>query len=201
MTYVYRHIRLDKNEPFYIGIGTDLNYKRAYSKHSRNIYWQRVVNKTKYEVEILFDNLTKNEAEQKEIEFILLYGKKINKTGILVNINDGGGGNFGMKHTQEAKDKIGKANKLKDYSKIDKSFTQTKEYKDKISKINTGRKMPNSMRQKTSLRMKNRVLTESQKDKLRELRLGKFDSTETKLKKSISIKKYWENKKINNNDF
>ena len=62
MTYVYRHIRLDKNEPFYIGIGTDLNYKRAYSKHSRNIYWQRVVNKTKYEVEILFDNLTKNEA-------------------------------------------------------------------------------------------------------------------------------------------
>ena len=89
-TYVYRHIRLDKNEPFYIGIGTDVGYKRAYSKHSRNKYWDRVVGKTKYEVEILLDNLTKEEAKQKEIEFIALYGKKLNKTGTLVNITDGG---------------------------------------------------------------------------------------------------------------
>ena len=29
MAYVYRHIRLDKNEPFYIGIGSDKEYKRA----------------------------------------------------------------------------------------------------------------------------------------------------------------------------
>ena len=31
MAYVYRHIRLDKNEPFYIGIGKDDSgeYKRA----------------------------------------------------------------------------------------------------------------------------------------------------------------------------
>ena len=30
MAVVYRHIRLDKNEPFYIGIGK--NIKRAYEK-------------------------------------------------------------------------------------------------------------------------------------------------------------------------
>ena len=29
MAYVYRHIRLDKNEPFYIGIGSDANYSRS----------------------------------------------------------------------------------------------------------------------------------------------------------------------------
>lgn len=30
MAYVYRHIRLDKNIPFYIGIGLkDYNYKRV----------------------------------------------------------------------------------------------------------------------------------------------------------------------------
>ena len=29
MAYLYRHIRLDKNEPFYIGIGSDTNFKRA----------------------------------------------------------------------------------------------------------------------------------------------------------------------------
>jgi hypothetical protein len=29
MVYLYRHIRLDKNEPFYIGIGSDKQYKRS----------------------------------------------------------------------------------------------------------------------------------------------------------------------------
>ena len=29
MAYLYRHIREDKNEPFYIGIGSDSTYKRA----------------------------------------------------------------------------------------------------------------------------------------------------------------------------
>ena len=48
MAYVYKHIRLDNNEIFYVGIGNDNNYKRAYQKISRNIFWKRVVNKTKY---------------------------------------------------------------------------------------------------------------------------------------------------------
>lgn len=38
--YLYRHIRLDKNEPFYIGIGTKNKHKypyfRAKSKAERN---------------------------------------------------------------------------------------------------------------------------------------------------------------------
>ena len=34
MAILYRHIRLDKNVPFYIGIGKDI--KRAYSKSNRN---------------------------------------------------------------------------------------------------------------------------------------------------------------------
>jgi hypothetical protein len=42
---VYRHIRLDKNEPFYIGIGSDRNYKRASSIKDRNKYWGNIVNK------------------------------------------------------------------------------------------------------------------------------------------------------------
>ena len=41
MAYVYRHIRLDTNQPFYIGIGSDKNYFRANQKTSskRNSYW------------------------------------------------------------------------------------------------------------------------------------------------------------------
>ncbi len=49
MAYVYRHIRLDKNVPFYIGIGkSDLNYNRASSNKNRNPYWHHIVNQTEY---------------------------------------------------------------------------------------------------------------------------------------------------------
>ena len=62
--YVYRHIRLDKNEPFYIGIGK--TEKRAYEKIKRNQFWQNVIAKTDYDVEILFDNLSWEDAGEKE---------------------------------------------------------------------------------------------------------------------------------------
>ena len=52
MAYVYRHIRLDKNEPFYIGISaTDDNYARAFDrshKHIRNKLWQNITNKKEF---------------------------------------------------------------------------------------------------------------------------------------------------------
>ena len=47
MAYLYRHIRLDKNEPFYIGIGSDEQYGRANSKHNRNKLWNGVIKKIK----------------------------------------------------------------------------------------------------------------------------------------------------------
>ena len=93
MAYVYRHIRKDKNIPFYIGIGKDDNgiYFRAHSLKSRNNHWNNIVKITDYNIDILFDNLTWKEACEKEIEFIKLYGKIINK-GFLCNIADGGQG-------------------------------------------------------------------------------------------------------------
>jgi len=95
MAIVYRHIRLDKNEPFYIGIGKNSN--RAFIEHSRNDYWNAIVSKTKYEVQILFDDLSWEEACVKEKEFIKLYGRKNNNTGILSNMTDGGEGTLGCK--------------------------------------------------------------------------------------------------------
>ena len=103
MAVVYRHIRKDKNQPFYIGIG---NEKRPYKKSDRNNYWNSIVKKTDYEVEILFDNLTWEEASEKEIEFIKLYGRKDNGTGILANMTDGGEGSLGTKVTQETRRKM-----------------------------------------------------------------------------------------------
>ena len=125
MAYVYRHIRLDKDEPFYIGVGSSANYFRAFRKTNRNNHWNNVANITNYEVEILFDDLSDEQARLKEIEFIKLYGRVDLGTGSLVNLTDGGDGCLSRKMTKEIASKIGNANKGKKH---------TQEYKDNLSK-------------------------------------------------------------------
>jgi hypothetical protein len=99
MSCVYRHIRLDKNEPFYIGIGS--NTYRATSKNNRNKHWKNIVSKTDYEVEILFEDLSRDKAIEKEIELIKLYGRKDLGLGTLCNMTDGGDGILGLKQSKE----------------------------------------------------------------------------------------------------
>lgn len=105
--YVYRHVRLDKNEPFYIGVGTGRNYKRARKRGTqRNQIWNRIVAKTPYEIDILMDNLTWEQACEKEIEFIKLYGRKDLGTGPLINLTEGGDGRFGHTVSEETRKKM-----------------------------------------------------------------------------------------------
>ena len=118
--YVYQHIREDKDEIFYIGIGTkskqDLkynSYSRAHAKHVDNNIWLKVVNKTKWKFEILFESNNRKEVEQIEIDLIAKYGRKCDKTGCLVNLTLGGESNLGYKHTEEAKQKISEKSKRK----------------------------------------------------------------------------------------
>ncbi len=106
MAYLYRHIRLDKNQPFYIGIGSDETYKRAYSKHNRNKHWKNITSSINYEVEILLDNLSWSEACKKEQEFILLYGRKDQNKGTLCNYTDGGEGVLGLQLSAESREKM-----------------------------------------------------------------------------------------------
>ena len=103
MPILYRHIRQDKNEPFYIGIGESED--RAYQIKGRTRAWKNIATKG-YDVEVLFDNLTWEESCEKEIEFIALYGRRDKKTGTLVNMTDGGEGTVGYKHTVKTKDII-----------------------------------------------------------------------------------------------
>ncbi len=100
---VYRHIRTDTNQVFYIGMG---NEKRSISKHSRNRYWRFITKKTNWYSEIIMDGLTLQEAYTKEIEFIKLYGRKDLDNGTLCNLTDGGTGGLGLKHTFETKNKM-----------------------------------------------------------------------------------------------
>lgn len=107
---VYRHVRLDTNDVFYIGIGSE---KRAYSKHGRNKWWKRIMNKTDYRVDILFDDLTWEEACDKEIEFIELYGRRDLGLGTLVNHTNGGDGTLGLIASEETRLKMSLAQKGK----------------------------------------------------------------------------------------
>jgi hypothetical protein len=100
MAILYRHIRLDKNEVFYIGIGKDI--KRAFNKSKRSKWWKSIIEKSEYEVDIMLDDLTWEEACEKEIEFIKLYGRKDLDLGTLVNMTDGGDGTINYKPSIES---------------------------------------------------------------------------------------------------
>ena len=128
--FLYRHVRPDKNEPFYIGIGTNRDYTysnysyselyhRAYSKQKRNPIWKRIVNKNngKYQVEIRLESNSYSFIKQKEKEFIKFYGRKDLKTGTLANLTDGGEGTFGV-----IPDKYVNAKKVYVYSKKDGKY-------------------------------------------------------------------------------
>jgi len=132
MAYVYRHIREDKNEPFYIGIGNDNKYSRARSVVGRNVYWNNIVNKTNFHVEIMIDNLSWGDACKKEIEFIDLY-KRRNDGGILCNMTKGGDGKLGVKPTNAFP---------KGHIPYSKGKPMPKHQLDNLIKINTGRPSP-----------------------------------------------------------
>jgi hypothetical protein len=89
--YVYRHIRLDDQTPFYVGKG---RRHRAKSKRNRNNYWKSIVEKVGYEVELIQTDLTEQQALKKELEFIRLY----RCLGYCqANLTIGGGGKAGRR--------------------------------------------------------------------------------------------------------
>jgi len=87
--YVYLHIKLTNGEPFYVGKG---NNKRCDSKKGRSNWWLKTVNKYGYDVILLEENLTEEEAFKEEIYWIYRIGRRDKGLGPLVNLTDGGDG-------------------------------------------------------------------------------------------------------------
>jgi group I intron endonuclease len=143
--YLYRHVRLDTNMPFYIGVGSG---RRAGYIHGRNEIWNSIHKELKgnFKFDIILDDISIEYALQKEKEFISMYGRIDLKSGTLANMTAGGLGtselspisktkiiisNTGKKRTEEVKLKMGL---------LRKGRTHTEESKNKISKSQLGEK-------------------------------------------------------------
>lgn len=142
--FIYRHIRVDKNEPFYIGVGTkpkenwntyNREYKRAFdTKCGRSNHWMNINSITTVTVEIIYETNDYKEALHKEIEFISLYKRKSNG-GTLINLTDGGEGVKGVNVSEVTRNKLSIINTGKKLSE---------EHKAKISKAHMGKQIPQS---------------------------------------------------------
>lgn len=146
--YVYEYIRLNTNEPFYVGKGKRGRWKDI---KGRNEWFIKVVNKCDVAVNILHDNLEEQIALNFECWYIHEYKYVIGYD--LVNIADGGestalsgklNGMYGKKHSDETKKKISDSRKDKYFGENNHFYGKhhTEEARKKISEKAMGRVSP-----------------------------------------------------------
>jgi hypothetical protein len=175
MAVVYVHKKKNTNKIFYVGIGKNEN--RAYSKLNRNVYWQNIVEKYDYDVEIVHTNLDWNTACEIEKLLINEYGRSN-----LSNMTDGGEGLSNP--SKELRDKMSKSQigKKQSLETIQKRVNKIKgrplseEHKEKLRQSKLGNKNPNYGKQSK--------LSPKHKEALRNANVGKTHSEETKKKMS-----------------
>jgi hypothetical protein len=153
----YTYIYLDENSvPYYVGMGCK---NRVIAKHLYVVV-------PSLEKIIVEDSLTQQQAWDKEIELIALYGREHLGTGPLKNLTAGGPTQkSGWAHSPQAKQQIsiknsGKIRTLehkKNYSK-----PKTTEHSEKIRQANLGRK-DDGRYVKTSQTMKGRPWSETRR--------------------------------------
>ena len=162
--YVYKHT--SPSNKIYIGItckNPEIRWRKDGSGYRKQMFWDAIQKYgwNNFQHEILAENLTKEEAENMEIELIAKH--KSNNPDFGYNIHNGG--NSSGTHSEETKQKISnslKGNKL------------SEETKDKIRQKAIGR--PSSCR--------GAHLSDEHKQKLREKAIGRKPSAETKQKMS-----------------
>lgn len=138
--------------------------------------------------EVLFENLTKQEAEQKEIETISLYNSSNKKFGY--NLERGGKAGYRLtpeireKMSIAARGKIVSAETRAKISKAHKGRIFSEETKKKISQAKMGKTVSEETRRKLSEINKGNKMSEEARKKLSEAKKGQKFSEETRKKMS-----------------
>ena len=149
---VYKHT--SPSNKVYIGITQQRIYKRFQNGmgYKHNKYFNKAIQKhgwNNFKHEILFDNLTKEEACKKEIELIAQY--KSNQREFGYNLSSGGEFN------------IPSEDGIKNLIKINTGKQLSQQTKDKISQTQKGRIISKETRIKMSIAHKGLIRSESHK--------------------------------------
>lgn len=176
MAYVYAHYKADTHEIFYIGIGKsdDGNFKRANDIHKRNPLWKKIHKKHGMRIEIIYANISWDDALFLEKELISKYGRICNKDGVLANITIGGTGCIGYPMTDDIRRKI--SNALK--GNMPKRFGANNSFFGKKHSKETRERLSQSLKNTDKNKGINnpnfgKPLSEERKENLRQKRLGK----------------------------
>lgn len=145
--YVYIHRRKDNKEVFYVGISRQEKYFRVNTKTGRNPIWNNIVNKYGFIGEVLYSNLSKEDACLIEKALIKSYGRINIKSGVLANLTAGGDGSVDCPKSIETKSKMSKARLGKPLSN---------EIKSKMSETRKGKKATEETKSKLSVIAKNK---------------------------------------------
>ena len=156
MYSVYKHTC--PNNKVYIGItSNDVSVRwRNGNGYNHNDHFTNAIKKYGWENikhEILFTGLTKEEAEQKEIELIALYHSNDRQHGY----NYDSGGNVNKLHSEETKEKIRKAHIGMKY---DDSFRRKQSELKKGNKNRLGQKQSEECKRKISEKNKGKLAGE-----------------------------------------
>lgn len=168
--YIYRHVRLDKNEVFYIGKGTTDDrkktnysyYSRANETRGRSLWWKNIAKKG-YRVDILIESENESYILDKEIELISLYGRRNLGHGTLVNLTDGGEGTSGNILSDEQR--LKRSIRLKGVRPSDLCFERSREFRKSYI-------VSDETRKKLSISHKGRKHSDEAKKKISESRKG-----------------------------
>ena len=154
--YVYLHRRKTDNKVFYVGKGKN---RRAWCTDKRNKHWNNVVDKHGFNVDIVFEGLSEQEAFQIEKDTIL----EMKYFGCdLTNMTDGGEGSSGFKQNPQM---------VRERANRRKGIPLSKEHRDNISCAQKGK--PRSRQSVEKARITN---------------TGRKQSEDTKKKRSETLK-------------
>ena len=159
--YIYGYFEPGSEVPFYIGKGRG---KRAYvhlePKHLQREQWpfhrrlrKMVGAEVRPRIEIIERGLTEDAAFAAERRLIATYGRRNNRTGVLLNLTDGGDGPVGRVVSQETRELL---------SQINTGKTVSPEVRAKMSAALKGRKhSPEHVARRAASRCGSRVRPET----------------------------------------